>query len=113
MAYNQHDQNSMLDSALKVSNKLSAVNSTKTQIYSSLTGTIPDRIEFENASMTDEARKKGDQHLCYKMEQWKKNGTFDIMNNITEYVTLVQLMDSVGNVNHAVSVVGEYIFDSN
>ena len=47
------------------------------------------------------------------MEQWKKIGTFDIMNNITEYVTLVQLMDSVGNVNHAVSVVGEYIFDSN
>ena len=48
----------MLDSALKASNKLSAVNSTKTQIYSSLTGTIHDRIEFENASMTDEARKK-------------------------------------------------------
>ena len=35
------------------------------------------------------------------------------MNSISEYVTLVQLMDSVGNVNHAVSVVGKWIFDSN
>ena len=27
-------------------------------------------------------------------------------------VTLVQLMDSIGNVNHAISVVGYWIFDS-
>ena len=42
-----------------------------------------------------------DQQLCYKLEQWKKIGTFDIMNNNSKYVTLIQLMDSVGNVNHA------------
>ena len=35
------------------------------------------------------------------------------MKNITANVTLVQLMDPLGNVNHAISVVGSWIFDSN
>ena len=39
----------------------------------------------------------GEQYLYYKLEQWKKKGTFDIMNNINEYVNLVKLMYSVGN----------------
>ena len=36
-----------------------------------------------------------------------------ILNDISEYFTLVQLMDTVGNVTHAVSIVGKCIFDSN
>ena len=35
------------------------------------------------------------------------------MSNISEHVTLVQLMDSLGNVNHALGVVRMCIFDSN
>ena len=35
------------------------------------------------------------------------------MEDISENVTLVQLMDSLENVNHAISVVGYWIFDSN
>ena len=35
------------------------------------------------------------------------------MKNISANVTLVQLMDSLVNVNHAISVVGSWIFDSN
>ena len=35
------------------------------------------------------------------------------MKDISKYVTLVQLMDSLGNVNHAISVVGYWIFDYN
>ena len=35
------------------------------------------------------------------------------MKNISANVTLVQLMDSLGNVNHAISVVGGCIFESN
>ena len=53
--------------------------------------------------MTDEARKQVEQHLHYKLEHLKKTGTFDILNNISEYFTLVQLMDSVDNVNRSVS----------
>ena len=40
-------------------------------------------------------------------------GSYDILTDISLYVTLVNLMDSLGNVNHAISVVGYCIFDSN
>ena len=63
--------------------------------------------------MSDQARIFGEQHLCYKLEQWQKTGTFDILDNISEYITLVQLINSLGNVNHSVSVVGKWIFCSN
>ena len=43
----------------------------------------------------------------------EETGTFDILNNISEYVTLVKLMYSVGNVNHSLIMVGEWLFDSN
>ena len=35
------------------------------------------------------------------------------MKNISANFTLVQFMDSLGNFNHAISVVGSWIFDSN
>ena len=47
---------------------------------------------FSDAIMTDQKRRKWDQNLRYKLEHWKKIDTFDIMNNISKYVTLVQLM---------------------
>ena len=40
-------------------------------------------------------------------------GYFDILTDISIHVTLVQLMDSLGNLNRAVSVVGYWIFYSN
>ena len=40
-------------------------------------------------------------------------GSFDTMIDISDHVTLVQLIYSVGNMNHAISVVGYWIFDSN
>ena len=40
-------------------------------------------------------------------------GYFDILTDISEHVTLVQLIDSLGNMNHVISVVGYCIFDSN
>ena len=40
-------------------------------------------------------------------------GSYDILSEISEHVTLVKLMDYLGNVNHAISVVGYWIFDSN
>ena len=53
---------------------------------------------------------KGYQCLCYKMLQWKTRGESDIYNDINEHVTLVQLMDKVGNVNHTVSLSGCWIY---
>ena len=43
----------------------------------------------------------------------EENDYFDILNDIIEDVTLVQLMDSLGNMTRAISVVGYCIFDSN
>ena len=38
---------------------------------------------------------------------------FDTINNINEYVMLIQLMDSPGNVSHSDSFSGVWIYDSN
>ena len=40
-------------------------------------------------------------------------GSYDIMTDISENVTLLQLMNYLGNVNHAISIVGYWIFESN
>ena len=49
---------------------------------------------------------KGEQNLIYNLTIQNENYVFDILNNISENVTLVQIMDSLGNVNHAISVYG-------
>ena len=47
------------------------------------------------------------------INKWKVKGSFDILNDISEKFTLVKLMDTVGNLNHALSIVGHCILDSN
>ena len=119
MVYHQHDQNSfclsILAYAFKALNKLVAENEIATHISASFTyylHAVPDIIKFSNSILLDKARKFGEQQLRYKLETWNKTGTFYIMNNISERVTVVQLMDSLGSVKHALSVVGKWIFDS-
>ena len=43
----------------------------------------------------------------------EENDAFDILNEIGENVTLVQLMESLVNVNRDISIIGHWIFDSN
>ena len=42
----------------------------------------------------------------------EENDDFDIPNDMSEDVTLVHLIDSLVNVNRAISIVGNWIFDS-
>ena len=63
------------------------------------------RIHFANYIMTNRMHIKGEQHLRYNLKVWHEKYTFDILNNISEYVTLVQLMELLGNLNHAISMV--------
>ena len=56
---------------------------------------------------------KGEPKVHYILRKYKKKGSCDILKDISEHFTLVQLMDYLGNVNHAISVVGYWIFDSN
>ena len=62
--------------------------------------------------MTNRIKIKGEQNLRYNLTIWKKNDAFDTLNYIKEDVTLVQLMYSLGNMNHDISIVGYWIFDS-
>ena len=51
--------------------------------------------------------------MHYIPRRYKNKGSCYILKDTSEIFTLVQLMDSLGNVNHAISVVGYWIFDSN
>ena len=70
------------------------------------------RIRFANYIMKNRIKINGKQNLRYNLTIWKKIYAFDILNFISEYVTLVQLMDSLRNVNRTISIVGHWIFDS-
>ena len=63
--------------------------------------------------MLDRERNKGENHISYYIKQWNIKGSFDILNDISEHVSLVKLMNRIGNVNHAVIIVVKLIFDSN
>ena len=43
----------------------------------------------------------------------REKDAFDILNDISNNVNLVQLMYSLGNVNRSISIVGYFIFYSN
>ena len=62
--------------------------------------------------MKYQVRKPEEQPLHYNIKRWKKQGIFDIIHDISEIFTLVHLIDSVRNVNSALSIVGYWIFDS-
>ena len=63
--------------------------------------------------MKNRIKIKGKHNLRYNLTIWKNNDAFYILNDIREKFTLVQLMYSLVNVNHNISIVGHWIFDSN
>ena len=50
-------------------------------------------IKFLNAIMKGKLRQKCQQHLRYNLKKLFKRGKFDILNDISKDVTLVQLME--------------------
>ena len=44
---------------------------------------------------------------------YEKIGEFDILNDISEHVSLVKLIETDGFVNHAISIIGCWIYDFN
>ena len=70
------------------------------------------RIHFANAIIKNRRKIRGEHNLRYNLAIWKKNDAFYILNDINEGVTLVQLMESLGNVNNAISISGNWIFYS-
>ena len=74
---------------------------------------VGNRIDFANEIMLNRKRNKGETRVHYKLNKYKKMDEYKILEDISANFTLVQLMNSLGNVNHAISVVGSWIFDSN
>ena len=56
--------------------------------------------------MKNENEIKGELKVHYNLRGYKSKGFYDILIDISEHVTLVLLINSLGNVNHAISVVG-------
>ena len=71
-----------------------------------------DIIRFDNNIIIDKERSKGECRCYYKIYQWKETVKIDILNVISNHVNLVQFMDSIRNVNHAVSISGCWIYYS-
>ena len=63
--------------------------------------------------MKKKLRQIGEQYLRYNLKKWIKKGNFGTLNDISENNTLVQLIDTLDNVNHAISIVVNWIFESN
>ena len=70
-------------------------------------------IDFSNDTLKNKNKLKGRPKLYYSLSKYKKKGSYDILVDISDHVTLVHLMYSLGNVNHDISVVGYWIFDPN
>ena len=54
---------------------------------------------------------KGEKRLHFTFKFWKMIGLFDILNYISKYVALIQLIDTVGDFIHAVSISRNWIFN--
>ena len=63
--------------------------------------------------MKNRRKIKGEHNLRYNLTIWSNNDAFDILNDISENVTLVKLINSLVNVNHVISIIGHWIFYSN
>ena len=83
------------------------------RIEESLKSEVGNRIDFANDILQNKRRNEGESRAHYNLIKYKKMREYKILDDISENVTLVQLMDSLGNVNHAISVVGNWIFESN
>ena len=102
---------SSLASAFTSIKHFKAKNAISIRIKESLKSEVGNRIYFANDMMLKHKRNKGEARVHYKLIKYKKKGDYNFFECISANVTLVQLMDSLGNVNHAISVVGNSIFD--
>ena len=71
---------------------------------------VGNRIHFANNIMLNRKINKGEARVHYKLIEYKKKGNYNFFQDVIANVTLVQLMDSIENVNHAIIVVGICIF---
>ena len=74
---------------------------------------VGNRIYFANDILKNKKRNVGEARVNYNLIKYNNIREYKSLENISENVTLVQLMDSLVNVNCDISVVGNWIFESN
>ena len=104
---------SILASALYSIEITKSSNDISLRIVEYFKSEVGNRIDFAKAILKNEKIIKGEPRVYYILRNYKKKGSYGILKDISENVTLVQLMDYLGNANHAISFVGYWIFDSN
>ena len=104
---------SSLGSAFYSNKNFKAANDISILIKESLKSEVGNRIDFENEIMLNRKINKDKARVHYKLMKYKKMNEYKMLEDISANFTLVQLMDSLGNVIHAISIVGICIFDSN
>ena len=70
---------------------------------------VGNRIDVSNDILKNKKRNIGESKVHYNLIKCKKKGRYTILEDISENFTLVQWMDSLGNVNHSISVLGYWI----
>ena len=83
------------------------------RIEESLNSEVGNRIDVAKDILINNKRKIDETKVHYNLIKYKKKGLYKFLEDISKHVTLVQFMDSLGNANHAISVVGNWIVDSN
>ena len=83
------------------------------RIETSLKSEVGNRIDYTNDILKNKRRHEVEVRMHYNLIKYKNMHEYNILEDISANVTLVQLMDSLGNVNHAISVFGNWIFESN
>ena len=74
---------------------------------------VGNRIYLSDNILKKKKRNKGEPKMHYNLMKYNKMVEYKILKDISANVTLVQLMYSLGNVNHDISVFGNWIFDLN
>ena len=69
-------------------------------------------IDFVDDILKNQKRNKGEPKVHYNLMKYNKMREYKKLEDISANVTLFRLMDSLGNVNHDISVVGNWIFES-
>ena len=104
---------SSLASAFASIKHFKAANDISMRIEESLNSEVVNCINYANDIFKTKENNLGEVRVHYNLIKYKKKGEYKLLEDISANGTLVQFMDSLVNVNHAISVVGNWIFDSN
>ena len=102
-----------LSPAFDIINHFNSANAISMRIEKSLKSEVDNRIDFANDILKNKKINVGEARVKYNLIKYKKMREYKMLEDISENFTLVQFMYSLGNVNHAISVFGNWIFDLN